>query len=70
MTCAELIELLHKFPPDMRVLVDGYEGGYSDPVQPVIVRIKLDYRSAWYCGPHEKADDDEGCDILAVVIGR
>lgn len=29
-TVAQLIEALKAFPPDMRVIVDGYEGGFDD----------------------------------------
>lgn len=32
MTVRELIEQLSKFEPDMKVVVDGYEEGYDDPV--------------------------------------
>jgi hypothetical protein len=31
MTVAELIEHLKQFDPNMRVVVDGYEGGFDDP---------------------------------------
>ncbi len=31
MTVAELITLLQACPPDARVVVDGYEGGYDEP---------------------------------------
>jgi len=31
MTVAELIAELQQYPPDCRVLVDGYEGGLADP---------------------------------------
>ena len=30
MTVAELIEELNKLPPDMLVMVPGYEGGYDN----------------------------------------
>lgn len=29
-TVAQLIAKLQQFPPDMRVVVEGYEGGYHD----------------------------------------
>ena len=32
MTVAELIALLNEQPQDARVMVDGYEGGFHDPV--------------------------------------
>jgi hypothetical protein len=30
MNVKELIELLSQYPDEMKVVVDGYEGGYSD----------------------------------------
>lgn len=30
MTIKELIEKLKSYPPEVRVLVDGYEGGFSE----------------------------------------
>ena len=30
MTNSELIALLQKYPPNTRVIVDGYEGGFTD----------------------------------------
>jgi hypothetical protein len=31
MTVAELIKALSQFDPDLKVVVDGYEGGFDDP---------------------------------------
>ena len=44
MTVGELIQHLERYPPDMRVVVNGYEEGYDDlsPEQISIVRILLD----------------------------
>ena len=44
MTTGELIQLLERHPPDMRVVVNGYEEGYDDlsPEQISVVRILLD----------------------------
>ena len=43
MTVYELIQLLRKHPPDLRVVVDGYEDGYDDlsPEQLQTVKITL-----------------------------
>ena len=30
MTVAELVQLLANYPPDLRVVVNGYEEGYDD----------------------------------------
>ena len=43
MTVAELIEVLNGHPPDLRVVVNGYEDGFDDlsPDQISLVRIAL-----------------------------
>ena len=43
MTVCELIQLLEKHPPDLRVVVNGYEDGYDDlsPEQLRVVKISL-----------------------------
>ena len=43
MTVRELIDVLRRYPDDMRVAVNGYEAGYDDlsPGQIAIVRIAL-----------------------------
>ena len=44
MTIGELVQLLERHPPDMRVVVNGYEEGYDDlsPEQISVVKILLD----------------------------
>ena len=44
MTIEELMQLLERYPPDMRVVVNGYEEGYDDlsPEQISVARILLD----------------------------
>jgi hypothetical protein len=57
MTVADLIAELQKHDPAMRVLVDGYEGGWDDPV-PQLEQVHLnddptaEDREAWYMGRH------------------
>lgn len=53
MTKAELIEILEAYPDDMRVLLDGYEGGYLDIPQIFKKKIWIDFRKKGYSGPHE-----------------
>ena len=42
-TIEELIRLLAQHPPDLRVVVNGFEDGYDDlsPEQPSVVSIGL-----------------------------
>lgn len=52
MTVKELIEELKKYPPETRVVVDGYEGGYDDVASLKNASLVLDaYVVDWY-GPH------------------
>ena len=43
MTVAELNDLLRRHPPDARVVVDGYEGGFADP-HVRVERVYVDLR--------------------------
>jgi|APCry1669189534_1035231.scaffolds.fasta_scaffold41364_2 hypothetical protein len=55
MTVKELIEQLQQLDPELRVFVQGYEGGYNDagPISD-IKDIALDYhKGTWYYGSHE-----------------
>ena len=55
MTVYELMHLLRKHPPDLRVVVDGYEDGYDDlsPEQLRMVRISLNTGTREYVGAHD-----------------
>ena len=57
MTVDELIQLLAKHPPGLRVMVQGYEDGYDDLEAGCVVvgEASLNVNSAWYYGRHEQA---------------
>lgn len=57
LTASELIKILEGVPPDMPVLLRGYEGGFYSPqaVSPPTTYAK-DYYEEWYYGPHERVD--------------
>ena len=65
MTVRELIESLSKIEDqEVRVMVNGYEGGVNDMVigngidnTPAIVDIALDVNDEWYYGRHERIED-------------
>ncbi len=70
MTVAELIQKLQKFPPDMRVLTDGYEGGYDDPQIYETAAVK-EYSP--YCGNYQvywRYSEEERKPFQAVIIAR
>ena len=82
MTVNELIQLLAKHPPDLRVVVNGYENGYDDltPEQLSVTRIALNTGKHPWDGQHGDAngqtgggsDDAEVVEALALrrVSGR
>ena len=59
MTVDELIKLLATYPPDMRVVVNGYEEGYDDLEDHLVsVReIRLDAGNKWWEGRHREAEN-------------
>lgn len=68
MTVSEIINHLQQFPPNMLVVVSGYEGGYDDPGMIHIVKLQLlDYDSDYH---GKYMDHNEGESIKAVVIPR
>ena len=56
MNVNQLIKRLQMYPPDLRVVVRGYEGGYNDVDTFENLKLVLDYHSAWYYGKHEDVD--------------
>jgi len=44
------------YPPDLRVVVSGYEGGYNDVGTFENLKIVLDYNKSWYYGKHEDVE--------------
>ena len=69
MTVKELITILSKLDEDMRVLVDGYECGFSDLHEKHIRQMRFieNHNTASFAGEHE--EDDEG-DHVGIVLGR
>ena len=59
MNIKELIEKLQAFDPELRVVVDGYEGGVKDAGYVVEETIALNVHEEWYYGEHETLYADE-----------
>ena len=77
MNVQQLIEELQKYPPEMRVIVDGYEGGYSDCNPPESTRIRLNVHEEdkWYYGRHDGenypfGDNKNGAIETALLLSR
>jgi hypothetical protein len=70
MTIADLIRELQKYDPGMRVLVDGYEGGFDDPI--VSTEYVLLNQPEMYSGKHQRAwvDEDKKRAVECVVLER
>lgn len=68
MTVKELIQHLGEYDPDLMVVVDGYEGGYSE-INFMTIRLELNAnKEIHYYGIHEKTRDTNG--VLALVLAR
>lgn len=59
MTISELIAKLSSLPPDLPVLVDGYEGGAKEPARVTVGDFIADKNPLGYCGPHEEIGPGE-----------
>lgn len=66
MTAQELIQHLQTLPPNTKVVVRGYEGGYNDILRLKQVKIKPKADAHWYDGEYEDSIDVGA--ILAVDL--
>lgn len=73
-TVAQLIAELQKLPQDMRVMVEGYEGGFDDASAPTIKTINRNYSKDSWWGAHEEYNGvdvvEDGQVIKVAVLGR
>ena len=78
MTVKELVELLGKYPDDLRVVVNGYEDGYDDlsPERISVRKMQLDTQIHDWEGQHsdfygsEKEITDDVEIVEALVFRR
>ncbi len=69
MNVAELIEKLKNFPPESRVVVEGYEEGYDDVKEVKVISVRLNaYEEEWR-GPHKKSKSVKAKKVVG-LIGR
>lgn len=64
MTIQELLQHLAHYPPDTRVVVSGYEGGYNDITIHKIVHLRPNAHTEWWMGQHADADQGEAALLL------
>lgn len=72
MNTGELVRILQTYPPDLRVVVNGYEDGYDDlsPERIVPIKIVLNTGQHRWEGRHEDALLEDNQAIDALVIRR
>ena len=68
MTVAQLIESLKNYPPDLQVVVSGYEGGYNDVGRFEKIKIIRDYNKEWYYGKHERVEDIYDAELIKNAV--
>ncbi len=64
MTAEELINKLKQLPPDIIIVVRGYEDGYNDILELKPVRIKQIPDSRWYDGEYDDSTDEDGINAI------
>lgn len=67
--------MLKDYPPDLRVMVQGYEGGVDDLEAGCVVvgEAVLNVHSRWYYGRHEEAlggENEKGREIAQALFLR
>lgn len=76
MNVQQLIEELKKYPPEMRVIVNGYEGGYIDLEKVYVqsIRLNVHRKDDWYYGRHDDANypmallDDKTAPVVDALL--
>jgi hypothetical protein len=68
MTVKELINRLQQIPnQEMKVVVNGYEGGFDDikESKPIIVYEKIDHK--WWDGKYEQSSSGQGGSVMLLL---
>lgn len=70
-TVKEMIEVLQKFPPDMRIVTQGIKNGYENVFQPEIITVYRNEESMpEYEGEYDVNEINGQLPIEVVVICR
>ncbi len=69
-TAARLIEILKSYPPDMPVVVSGYESGYENFYQPQIMKLCHHPENKYWDGQFQPAEPGDKNTFEAIVLER
>ena len=69
-TVAQLIDALKLLPPDLPVVVSGYENGYENFFQPYVSKLKHEPENPYYDGEFQTADEGEKDTFDALILQR
>ncbi|MEX8546116.1 MAG: hypothetical protein V5804_00825 [Mucilaginibacter sp.] len=64
MTAEELITLLQALPPEIKIVVRGYEDGYNDIQQLKALKLKKEPNTEWYYGEYFEDTSEHAIDAI------
>ncbi len=64
MNAKELIQLLQRVPPEMTIVIRGYEEGYNDIRKLKHIKIKIDPKAKWYYGEYLKSQEPDAIEAI------
>lgn len=64
MTAKELINLLQELPPEIKIVVRGYEEGYNDIQQLKPLKLRKKMNAKWYYGEYFANDSEHSIDAF------
>ena len=68
MTVKELINRLQQIPnQEMRVVVNGYEGGFDDIKEPKVINAYQRIDNEWWDGKYEQSSSGQGGNIMLLL---
>lgn len=68
MTVKELINRLQQIPnQEMRVVVNGYEGGFDDIKEPKVIIAYQRIDNEWWDGKYEQSSSGQGGNIMLLL---
>ncbi|MDW7776736.1 MAG: hypothetical protein SCH39_10445 [Methanosarcinales archaeon] len=69
-TVGQLVESLSSLPQELPVLTSGYEGGFENFYEPVVVKVKHEPENPYYDGEFQIAGEGDEETFDTVIIRR